>query len=493
MERQFQQRMEQQLEQIRKDFERKYQGGKHRGDRVGDSSGDEDTPPSKSPLLSSLVLVTMETTVREPPTVARINGSRSRFLHHNQHHHHHHHHHIRPETTILAVLVPIFVVIFLLAISLIVAFLRRAKSPKPSGSSVGNKSCMFSAHSIITFNGTTDMKKKGCMYRGSPCSLPSATSKGVQVFTYKELQSATDNFNQTNLVSKSGFGYVYRGMLRDGTLSAIKMLHREGKQGERAFRLEVDLLTRLHCPYFVDLLGYCADNQHKLLVFEYIPNGTLYDRLHPSDARPQLLSWGIRMRIALDCARALEFLHEHTTPSIIHADFKSTNILLNENFKGKVSDFGLVKIGSDKLNGLISTRVFGTTGYLAPEYASTGKLTTKSDVYSYGVVLLELLTGRVPIDTNRPPGEHVLVSWALPRLTNRAAVVEMIDPNLHGQFSRKDLIQVAAIAAMCVQTAADYRPLMTDVVQSLIPIVHSISFGCSTGSFRFSKRVSPRS
>lgn len=131
--------------------------------------------------------------------------------------------------------------------------------------------------------------------------------------------------------------------------------------------MQVDLLTRLHCPYFVDLLGYCADNQHKLLVFEYMPNGTLYDRLHPIDGRPQLLSWGIRMRIALDCARALEFLHEHTTPSIIHADFKSTNILLNENFKGKVSDFGLAKIGSDKLNGLISTRVLGTAGYLAPE------------------------------------------------------------------------------------------------------------------------------
>lgn len=129
----------------------------------------------------------------------------------------------------------------------------------------------------------------------------------------------------------------------------------------------MDLLSRLQSPYSVDLLGYCADNHHRLLVFEYMPNGTLHDHLHPSDARSCLLNWGIRLRIALDCARALEFLHEHTTPSVIHRDFKSTNVLLDENFRGKVSDFGLAKIGSDKLNGMISTRVLGTTGYLAPE------------------------------------------------------------------------------------------------------------------------------
>ncbi|KAL8211285.1 hypothetical protein R6Q57_005722 [Mikania cordata] len=433
----------------------------------------------------------METNVTEPPTRMHIKSHRNHMLHHNHHHRQQNHrHHILPETTLLLVLIAIVIIISILAISLIVAFLRHMKSRKTNGNNIGNKSCMFNAHSIITFNGTTDMKRSGCKYGGS---LATATYKGVQVFTYKELQSATDDFNPSNLVAKSAFGNVYRGLLRDGTLSAIKTLHREGKQGERAFRLEVDLLSRLHCPYFVDLLGYCADNQQKLLVFEYMPNGTLHDRLHPCDSRSQVLNWGTRLRIALDCARALEFLHEHTTPSVIHRDFKSMNILLNENLRGKVCDFGLAKIGSDKLNGMISTRVLGTTGYLAPEYASTGKLTTKSDIYSYGVVLLELLTGRVPIDTNRPPGEHVLVSWALPRLTNRTAVVEMVDPNLHGQFSRKDLIQVAAIAAMCVQTAPDYRPLMTDVVHSLIPIVHNISFGCSTSSFRFSKRISPRS
>lgn len=257
-----------------------------------------------------------------------------------------------------------------------------------------------------------------------------------------------------------------------------------GKQGERAFRIEVDLLSRLHSPYLVEMLGYCADQHHRLLIFEFMPNGSLHHYLHHSN-QSRMLNWGTRLRIALDCARALEFLHERTSPSVIHRDFKSSNVLLDHNFRAKVSDFGLAKMGSDKVNGLISTRVLGTTGYLAPEYVSTGKLTTKSDVYSYGVVLLELLTGRVPIDTNRPPGEHVLVSWALPRLTNRQKIVEMVDPTFQGQFSKKDLIQVAAIAAMCVQAEADYRPLMTDVVQSLIPLVKNISSTITYNSFRF--------
>lgn len=257
--------------------------------------------------------------------------------------------------------------------------------------------------------------------------------------------------------------------------------------------LQVDLLSRLHSPYLVELLGYCADQNHRLLIFEFMPNGTLHHHLHQPDNQYRLLDWGTRLRIALDCARALEFLHEYATPTVIHRDFRCTSVLLDQNFRAKVSDFGLAKMGSDKINGQISTRVMGTTGYLAPEYASTGKLTTKSDVYSYGVVLLQLLTGRTPVDTKRPPGEHVLVSWALPRLTNREKVMEMVDPALQGQCSKKDLIQVAAIAVMCVQPEADYRPLMTDVVQSLIPLVKNNSCITSSGSSRFQPpATSPR-
>ncbi|XP_057512060.1 probable serine/threonine-protein kinase PBL7 [Actinidia eriantha] len=426
---------------------------------------------------------------------------------HQVHHHlhpqpHHHHHDIVPSTSILIIIIPIIIVLILCSILLVVLMLRRLKSAKKtdSGKSVSgassNSNCMFIAHSTININASPDVKG-GCLYGGTSARIPSTKLRGVQVFTYKELEVATNGFSEANVIGNGVFGVVYyRGLLRDGTVAAIKKLQREGRQGERAFRVEVDLLSRLNSPYLVELLGYCADQHHRLLIFEFMPNGTIHHHLHtphPSRHQPPPLNWGTRLRIALDCARALEFLHEHTLPSVIHRDFKSGNILLDQNFRAKVSDFGLAKMGSDKINGQISTRVLGTTGYLAPEYASKGKLTTKSDVYSYGVVLLELLTGRVPVDTKRPPGEHVLVSWALPRLTNREKVVEMVDPLLQGQYSKKDLIQVAAIASMCVQAEADYRPLMTDVVQSLIPLVKNLPSTCPSNSLRFSQTVSPKS
>ncbi|XP_042027752.1 receptor-like serine/threonine-protein kinase ALE2 isoform X2 [Salvia splendens] len=302
----------------------------------------------------------------------------------------------------------------------------------------------------------------------------------VQVFTLKEAEKATNIFCDANMIGTD----VYRGVLRDGTPAAIKILRGTGRSAERAFRSQVELLCRVRCLYIRELLGYCADEEKRLLVLEYMANGSLADHL-----RRGTLKWGTRLKIALDCGRALEYLHEHMSPSIIHRNIRSTTILLDPTFTAKLSGFGLAKIGSDKLNGLVSTRVLGTTVYFAPEYASTGKLTTKSDVYSYGVILLELLTGRLPIDTTRPPGEHLLVSWALPRLTNREKVMEMMDPALQSHYSKKDLVQVAAIAAMCVQTEAEYRPLITDVVQSLMPLVKNHSVPSSSG---FAHTPSPK-
>ncbi|XWS64575.1 hypothetical protein CRYUN_Cryun05aG0015300 [Craigia yunnanensis] len=339
------------------------------------------------------------------------------------HHKHHHFHSIsknHQHSTILSlnffiiIIVSIISIVVVSAIFLIIVMHRRLKSVRKHGgckesSGINKTSSRFIAHTTIDFNSSPDVKAR-CL-NGGRMRTPPSRYRGVQIFTYKELELATDYFSEVNVIGNGGFGVVYKGVLTDGTVAAIKRLHRDGKQGERAFRMEVDLQSRLNSPYLVALLGYCADQHHRLLIFEFMPNGTLQQHLHHPSSQDRLLDWGTRLRIALDCARALEFLHEHAIPTVIHHDFKCTNILLDQNLRAKVSDFRSAKMGSDKINGQISTRVLGTTGYLAPEYASTGKLSTKSDVYSYGVVLLQLLTGRVPVDIKRPPGEHVLVLW----------------------------------------------------------------------------------
>ncbi|KAL7087057.1 hypothetical protein ACP275_13G041700 [Erythranthe tilingii] len=302
-----------------------------------------------------------------------------------------------------------------------------------------------------------------------------ASERGLHIFTFKQLHSATCGFGKSNVIGHGAFGFVYRGVLQNGMKVAVKLMDQAGKQGDDEFTAEVELLGRLRSPYLLPLIGYCSESSRKLLVYEFMANGGLHEHLYPNKGNSRIvssnLSWETRLRIALEAAKGLEYLHEHISPPVIHRDFKSSNILLDKNFNAKVSDFGLAKHGSEKAGGHVSTRVLGTQGYVAPEYALTGHLTTKSDVYSYGVVLLELLTGRVPVDMKRPSGEGVLVSWALPQLTDREKVGEIMDEGLEGQYSMKEVIQVAAIAAMCVQPEADYRPLMADVVQSLVPLV----------------------
>ncbi|PNT34751.1 hypothetical protein POPTR_005G036600v4 [Populus trichocarpa] len=436
----------------------------------------------------------MEPSTTDDPAKSHGNHTNNHHSLQSQIHDHHHGIGTLSSTSILIIIVSSISVVVVLTIFLIIAMLRRYKYSKDGGNCRDFSSCntsKFIAHTTLRFTPSPDVKG-GCLYGSNMGHKPPGKYKGVQVFTYKELEIATNKFSEANVTLNEGYGVVYRGTLSDGTVAAIKMLHRAGKQGERAFRIEVDLLSRLHSPYLVELLGYCADRNHRLLVFEFMPNGTLQHHLHHKQYRP--LDWGTRLRIALDCARALEFLHELTIPAVIHRDFKCSNILLDQNFRAKVSDFGSAKMGSERINARNSTCLPSTTGYLAPEYASTGKLTTKSDVYSYGVVLLQLLTGRKPVDTKQPSGEHVLVSWALPRLTNRDKIVEMVDPAMKDQYSKKDLIQVAAIAAVCVQPEADYRPLMTDVVQSLIPLVKNLSSVSSSCSSRFVNQMlcSPR-
>ncbi|XP_023886760.1 probable serine/threonine-protein kinase PBL23 [Quercus suber] len=290
----------------------------------------------------------------------------------------------------------------------------------------------------------------------------------ARIFTFRELCVATQNFHLDNLLGEGGFGRVYKGIIPSSNqVVAVKQLDRNGFQGNREFLVEVLMLSLLHHPNLVNLVGYCADGEQRILAYEYMPNGSLEDHLleAPPDAEP--LDWNTRMKIAEGAARGLEYLHERADPPVIYRDFKASNILLDENFNPKLSDFGLAKLGPTGDKTHVSTRVMGTYGYCAPEYALTGQLTTKSDVYSFGVVFLEIITGRRVIDNARPSEEQNLVSWAQPLFKDRRKFTLMADPLLEDNYPVKGLYQALAVAAMCLQEEADTRPLISDVVTAL--------------------------
>ncbi|KAJ8759215.1 hypothetical protein K2173_006675 [Erythroxylum novogranatense] len=233
------------------------------------------------------------------------------------------------------------------------------------------------------------------------------------------------------------------------------------------------MLSLLHHPNLVNLIGYCADGEQRLLVYEFMPLGSLEDHLHdlPPDKEP--LDWNTRMRIAAGAAKGLEYLHDQANPPVIYRDFKSSNILLDEGFHPKLSDFGLAKLGPTGDKSHVSTRVMGTYGYCAPEYAMTGQLTVKSDVYSFGVVL-ELITGRKAVDSSRPHAEQNLVTWARPLFNDRKKFPTLADQRLQGRYPMRGLYQALAVASMCIQEQAAARPLIGDVVTALSYLANQV-------------------
>ncbi|KAL2559087.1 Proline-rich receptor-like protein kinase PERK9 [Forsythia ovata] len=285
-------------------------------------------------------------------------------------------------------------------------------------------------------------------------------------FTYEELVEATNGFSVQNLLGEGGFGFVYKGSLADGKEVAVKQLKIGGQQGEREFRSEVEIISRIHHRHLVSLVGYCISENKRLLVYDYVPNDTLYFHLH-GESRP-VMDWPTRVKIAVGAARGIAYLHEDCHPRIIHRDIKSSNILLDNNFEARVSDFGLAKLAIDA-NSHITTRVMGTFGYMAPEYASSGKLTEKSDVFSFGVVLLELITGRKPVDTSQPLGDESLVEWSRPLLSHALETQEfegLADPRLERNYVIGEMFRLIEVAAACIRHSSAKRPKMGQVVRA---------------------------
>ncbi|KAF3526425.1 hypothetical protein F2Q69_00051111, partial [Brassica cretica] len=286
------------------------------------------------------------------------------------------------------------------------------------------------------------------------------------LFSYQELVKATNGFSGENLLGEGGFGCVYRGVLPDGRVVAVKQLKVGGGQGDREFKAEVETLSRIHHRHLVSIVGHCISDDRRLLIYDFVSNNDLYFHLHVSK---ELLDWATRVRIAAGAARGLAYLHEDCHPRIIHRDIKSSNILLEDNFDARVSDFGLARLALD-CNTHITTRVMGTFGYLAPEYASSGKLTEKSDVYSFGVVLLELITGRKPVDTSQPLGEESLVEWARPLISHAIETEEfgsLADPKLGGNYVDSEMFRMIEAAGACVRHSAAKRPRMGQIVRAL--------------------------
>ncbi|KAK4260001.1 hypothetical protein QN277_003177 [Acacia crassicarpa] len=299
-----------------------------------------------------------------------------------------------------------------------------------------------------------------------PPSPPLSLGLNCGTFSYEDLAAATEGFAEKNMIGQGGFGYVYKGVLPNGKEVAVKSLKAGSGQGEREFQAEIEIISRVHHRHLVTLQGYCIAGGQRMLVYEFVPNDTLEHHLHGKGL--PTMAWPDRMRIAVGSAKGLAYLHEDCHPRIIHRDIKSANVLLDDSFEAKVADFGLAKLTTEN-NTHVSTRVMGTFGYLAPEYASSGKLTEKSDVFSFGVMLLEIITGKRPVDIQNIIDDS-LVDWARPLLARGLEdgnFEELVDPFLEGNYNNQELSRMAACASASIRHSGKKRPKMSQIVRAL--------------------------
>ncbi|GMH36344.1 hypothetical protein BSKO_04212 [Bryopsis sp. KO-2023] len=301
--------------------------------------------------------------------------------------------------------------------------------------------------------------------------LQNALPNGLRRFSYAELRAATGGFPECEVLGEGGFGKVYRGVLQDGLPVAIKRLESGGQQGDREFYVEVSTLSQFNHPNIMRCLGACVENGNRCCVFDLMPKGNARDLL---DHKDSFFSWPVRLKAMVGAARGLAHLHESTDPAVVHRDFKTANILLDEYGEAHISDFGLsTRVPRDlpprSRRNLRSSsgEVLPTFGYIAPEYATSGNVTTKSDVYSLGVVMLELLTGRYPVDTSRPAQEQNLVKFVLKRLDKLDEIKKAVDPMIQGQVNEVQIAEYIEKAAACLQTSQSQRPTAAQVAVTL--------------------------
>ncbi|KAL3631742.1 hypothetical protein CASFOL_024726 [Castilleja foliolosa] len=286
-----------------------------------------------------------------------------------------------------------------------------------------------------------------------------------RVFSLKELQLATNNFNYDNKLGEGAFGSVYWGQLWDGSHIAVKRLKSWSNKAEVEFSAEVEILAHVRHKNLLTLRGYCAEGQERLIVYNYMTNLSLLSHLHGQHSAECRLDWNRRMNIAIGAAEGIAYLHHHATPHIIHRDVKASNVLLDVDFNAQVADFGFAKFIPDGATH-VTTRVKGTLGYLAPEYAMLGKASKSCDVYSFGVLLLELASGKKPLEKVSSILRRTITDWALP-LARQRKFDEIADPRLYGKFVEEELKRVVFVGLMCARNGPEKRPTMLDVVELL--------------------------
>ncbi|XP_039009225.1 protein STRUBBELIG-RECEPTOR FAMILY 6-like isoform X2 [Hibiscus syriacus] len=319
-------------------------------------------------------------------------------------------------------------------------------------------------------------------------SVPPPTN--VKSYSIADLQMATGSFSVENFLGEGPFGRVYRAQFGDGKVLALKKIDSVALPSGMSddFMEVVSNVSQLHHTNVTELVGYCSEHGQHLLVYELHKNGSLHDFLHMPDEYSKPLIWNSRVKIALGTARALEYLHEVCSPSVVHKNIKSTNILLDAELNPHLSDSGLASFipNADE----VLNRDDVGSGYSAPEFIMSGQYSLKSDVYSFGVVMLELLTGRKPFDSTRPRLEQSLVRWATPQLHDIDTLSKMVDPALEGLYPVKSLSRFADVIALCVQPEPEFRPPMSEVVEALVRLAQRANMSKrTTGS---DQGVSPR-